>query len=248
MPVTSSSFDVCGAANFRCMNCTDNPICTGVVPLDLQRMLLQVCTAADIQNRAVRRVYLGYTSETCALAQRMSQLQQGAQIVNGVVCCATNGCNRPNTTGSSPTPVVSKYLIQLVLSMALSRAQFPDMLRERFREQIAVTAGLAVAEAGRVALVFSDAPSRRLLAGMLINATVNMPNASSVAAAAARLTEAALNSNLMAAGLPSVRILSQTTTLPTATGASCELVHWSSLVLLLSSLVVAATTASMRAV
>jgi hypothetical protein len=165
-----------------------------------------VCTAADIQNRAVRRVYLGYTSETCALAQRMSQLQQGAQIVNGVVCCATNGCNRPNTTGSSPTPVVSKYLIQLVLSMALSRAQFPDMLRERFREQIAVTAGLAVAEAGRVALVFSDAPSRRLLAGMLINATVNMPNASSVAAAAARLTEAALNSNLMAAGLPSVRL------------------------------------------
>jgi hypothetical protein len=36
------SFDVCGSAFFRCINCTNNPICMGVVPDDLQALLAQV--------------------------------------------------------------------------------------------------------------------------------------------------------------------------------------------------------------
>jgi hypothetical protein len=156
----------------------------------------------------MRHVYLGYTKDTCQLAVMVSQEPAIAAIVNSVVCCNTDGCNAPvEPPPSTPAPVVTAYVVRLVLSLPLTRAQFNATVQLRFREQMAVAAGMGRGDAGRVDIVISDASgSRRLLAGLAINVSISMANASAAQTAAAGLTSTAINKALADVGLPPVRI------------------------------------------
>ena len=84
MSVSISSccrYNSCGFAYFTCLNCTNNPICAGVIPVDLQQLLaqvqlyqpyhllsghktwccvcsLQVCSASNVLNQVKGHVYL----------------------------------------------------------------------------------------------------------------------------------------------------------------------------------------------
>ena len=42
-----------------------------------------------------RHVFLGYKSDTCTLALRVSAQAAASQIVSDVQCCYTSGCNAP---------------------------------------------------------------------------------------------------------------------------------------------------------
>jgi hypothetical protein len=176
----------------------------GFMRLHAMLMLLgrQVCSADDVKNGVMRRVFLGYTKDTCELAKTVSQTSAASAMVNGVVCCTTDGCNGP--IEPTPAPVATQYVVRLVLSLSLTRAQFNATAQLRFREQMAVAAGLGRGDAGRVDLVINDA-ARRLLAGLAINVSISMDNATAANAAAAGLTETAINKALSAVGLPQVR-------------------------------------------
>ena len=73
-----------------------------------------------------------------------------------------------------------------------------------FRQQIALAAGLQRTDAGRVAIFVADSGNRRLLPGLIVNVTINMPNASSAQTAAAGLTASAINNLLTSVVFPKV--------------------------------------------
>ena len=138
-----------------------------------------------------------------------SQQPMAASIVSNVVCCQTNGCNAPATQSpvTTPAPIVTQYDVQLELSLPITLAQFNGAEQELFREQMAVAAGLQRSDAGRVAISFAPSSRRRLFAGLLVNVTINMPNASSAQSAAAGLTITNINQALSAVGLPTVSLI-----------------------------------------
>ena len=162
----------------------------------------QVCSADDVKNGVMRRVFLGYVKATCDLAKTMSLQPSVAAMVNGVVCCATDGCNAP--IEPTPAPIVTQYTVRLALSLPLTRAQFNATAQLRFREQLSVAAGMGKGGAGRVDVTIGDA-ARRLLAGLTINVSISMDNATAAKTAASGLTEATINKALADVGLPPVR-------------------------------------------
>ena len=161
-----------------------------------------MCTAEDMRLGTMKRIFLGYTRDTCQLAITMSLLPA---MVNDVVCCTTDGCNGP--VEKPPTPVVTLFVVRLALSLPLTRAQFNATAQLRFREQMAVAAGMAKGDAGRVNITISDAAgARRLLAaGIVVNVSISMDSAAAAKTASSGLTEAAINKALVAVGLPTVR-------------------------------------------
>ena len=105
---------------------------------------------------------------------------------------------------TSPAPIVTTFLVRLQLLLPLTLAQFNATEQELFREQMAVAAGLQRTDAGRVAISFAASSTRRLMSGLIVNVTINMPNASSAQTAAAGLTASVINQALGAVGLPQV--------------------------------------------
>jgi hypothetical protein len=153
----------------------------------------------------MRYIYLGYTSATCQLALAMSNTAMAASIVKNVVCCPTEGCNAPDEP--LPTPVATAFVVRLALSLPLTRAQFNATAQLRFREQMAVAAGLTKGGAGRVNITITDAAgARRLLAGgVVVNVSISMDSVAAAQTASAGLTVANINKALADVGLPAVR-------------------------------------------
>jgi hypothetical protein len=164
-----------------------------------------MCTAEDMRLGTMKRIFLGYTRDTCQLAITMSLLPAAAAMVNDVVCCTTDGCNGP--VEKPPPPVVTLFVVRLALLLPLTRAQFNATAQLRFREQMAVAAKMAKGDAGRVNITISDAAgARRLLAaGIVVNVSISMDNAAAAKTASSVLTEAEINKALVAVGLPPVR-------------------------------------------
>ncbi len=164
----------------------------------------QVCTADDVKNGVMRQVFLGYDKGTCDLAMTMSKDPVAGAIVSNVVCCTTDGCNV--FVEPTPPPVVTQYVVRLALSLPITREQFNATAQLRFREQMAVAAGMEKGAAGRVNITIADAAAgaRRLLAGLVVNVSISMDNATAAQKASAGLTESAINAAMTAVGLPEV--------------------------------------------
>jgi hypothetical protein len=162
----------------------------------------QACSANDMMVGTMRQIFLGYEKATCELAIQMSNLPAAAAMVNSVVCCSTDGCNEP-----PPAPIVTSYVVRLALSLPLTRAQFDPASQARFREQMAVAAGMGKGDAGRVNITIADAAgARRLLAGgLVVNVSINMQSAAAAQTASTALTATAINQALAAVNLPAVR-------------------------------------------
>ena len=195
--------------NNSCLRFNNHNLILSIYGVYLTRCIktVQICTASDILNKVQRHVYLGYTLLECQLAQQMSISGAiAAAIVSNVVCCQTNGCNAPPMSApqTSPAPIVTTFLVRLQLLLPLTLAQFNATEQELFREQMAVAAGLQRTDAGRVAISFAPSSTRRLMSGLMVNVTINMPNASSAQTAAAGLTASVINQALGAVGLPQV--------------------------------------------
>jgi hypothetical protein len=165
----------------------------------------QVCTADDIKNGVYQSIFLGYDKDTCALANAMSKDPMASTMVQNVVCCTADGCNAPPP--ATPPPVVTNFVVRLSLSLPLTLDQFHATVQLRFREQMAVAAGLAKTDAGRVNLTITKAAgARRLLAsGLVVNVSICMDSAAAAQTASTGLTLTAINKALTDGDLPQVR-------------------------------------------
>ena len=121
---------------------------------------------------------------------------------------------------ATPAPITSQFQVKLSLLLQVSLANFTASMQQTLREQMAVTAGLTKADAGRVALSFRAARRRRLLAeSVAVDVTISMPDASSASKAAGLLTPAAISLALSSANLPAATV----TSTAAATGAAAAL-------------------------
>ncbi len=99
--------------------------------------------------------------------------------------------------------------VKLSVSLPMTRASFNDSVQQSFKEVMAVAAGLARSDSGRVTLVVRDG-GRRLLpvfaSSVGVDVTIGMPDAASAKLAAASLTADRINSGLAGVGLPAATI------------------------------------------
>jgi hypothetical protein len=110
-------------------------------------------------------------------------------------------------TPPTPTPPIQ---VKISLTLPISLADFNASAQRAVAESLAVAAGLPRADAWRVALSFRAA-RRRLLAaggGVAVDAVLSMPNAAAAGRAVASLTQAGINAQLRAAGLPDATVTS----------------------------------------
>jgi hypothetical protein len=97
--------------------------------------------------------------------------------------------------------------VTLSLLLKTTLAEFNGTLQRSFHVQMALAAGLARADAGRVSSALRAAGRRRLLeAGVAADVSLAMPDAAAATQAAASLTEANINKRLAEAGLPSAQV------------------------------------------
>ncbi len=175
-------------------------------PSRIRAVAPQACSAADVAAGVVRHVLVGSTNASCQRGLEQSQLPALAQVIRGVVCCASDGCNAPaaGPPPTTPAPVVTPFQLLLALLVPLPRGQFNATAQERFREQLAVAAGLGPGGAGRVNLTIGDAATAPP-GSLPVNVSISMDNATAVRTVAAGLTAAAINKALANVGLPPVR-------------------------------------------
>jgi hypothetical protein len=163
------------------------------------------CSASAIAARSYVNISFMENASFCELAP-MADLRTSG-LATELVCCNKDLCNGPPPApeympapGPTAPPIVTMFLVRMQLSLSLTKDEFTAK-QKSYAEQIAITAGLTAADSIRVVFAVSTATSRRLLAGVLINATIFMPSAAAATTAAAALTESALNANLQRAGL-----------------------------------------------
>ena len=90
----------------------------------------------------------------------------------------------------------------------MALADFNASLQQTFKEQMAVAAGLARADSGRVTLAVRGARRRLLAGGVALDVIINMPDATSANAATSSLSQSRINTLLAAAGLPAATVTS----------------------------------------
>lgn len=197
----------CASGVFRCQTCSPppaNPLAAAVCGI-LAGLPGQACSASDIAEG--RSVFAAFPQNAsfCGMAAALA----GQGLASGLQCCATDVCNSPPPP-QTPPPITSQFVVRLALLLPMTRAQFDATAQLLFRRQIAVAAGMQQSDAGRVALAIGDG-RRRLLAGVAVNVTISMANASAAQAASGMLTQASINAALQAVGLPQATLLSPPT-------------------------------------
>ena len=93
----------------------------------------------------------------------------------------------------------------------MSRGQFDAVAQRKFRESVVAASGLtAVGAADSVVLSITDATRRRTLlsGGILVSAEIPVQSTAQGSQVMASLTEAAINTQLKSAGLPSAVLVS----------------------------------------
>ncbi len=114
----------------------------------------------------------------------------------------------PPPATSSPAVQAAAATVKLSVTLPVSRAAFNASAQQAFKEAMAVAAGLARADAGRVALVVRDLGRRLLASGVGVDVTIGMPDAAAARLAASSLTAERINAELVKAGLPAATITS----------------------------------------
>jgi hypothetical protein len=104
------------------------------------------------------------------------------------------------------TTVMTAFKVSVSLSLPVPLAAFNSSVRRSLREGLAIAAGLARGEAGRVQLEVRAARRRLLEGAVAVDATLNLPDATAAGRAAGKLTAESINAELARAGLPAATV------------------------------------------
>jgi hypothetical protein len=132
----------------------------------------------------------------------------------------------PGTTAAPPAATPSAVqaagaaTVKLSVSLPMTLAAFNSSVQQTFKEVMAVAAGLARSDSGRVALAMRDGGRRLLAASVGVDVTISMPDAASAKAAVAALTADKINSGLAGAGLPRATITTPAAVVTTGSSAA----------------------------
>ena len=167
-----------------------------------------------------------------ALPGNLPQTTPGAA---GGGAAATPGTAGGGAAGAAQTTAAagSGATVKLSVRLPMTLAAFNTSAQQAFKEVMAVAAGLARADSGRVTLTVRDGGRRLLASSVGVDVTITMPDVASATRAAAALTAERINTELAAAGLPAVTITSapavSTPALSAAAGAGRHALVWAAL-------------------
>ena len=95
------------------------------------------------------------------------------------------------------------------MRLGLALADLTESIKLKFRQQVAVAAGLAASDGARVAAAYSSTQLRRLLqAAVKADVVIGMSDQASAETAAKMLTQANIDKAVASASLPAVMLLS----------------------------------------
>ena len=110
--------------------------------------------------------------------------------------------------GQATTAAASGATVKLSVSLPMTLAAFNSSMQQAFKEVMALAAGLARGDSGRVSLVVRDGGRRLLASSVGVDVTISMPDAASAKLAVASLSQERINSGLATVGLPPATITS----------------------------------------
>ena len=152
------------------------------------------------------------------------------RALSDIITPSSTSKQQPATT---PTGIQTGAVVRLSVRLPLTMAAFNTSVQQAFKEVMAVAAGLARSDSGRVTLVVREGGRRLLASSVGVDVTIGMPDAAAAKQAAALLTADRINAGLAAAGLPAATITSapavSTTTGSTAAAVGGRALAWAAL-------------------
>jgi hypothetical protein len=118
--------------------------------------------------------------------------------------------------GQNFTFLFTEPQVRLSLRLGLAFADLTDAIKLKFRQQMAVAAGLAAVDFPRVTATFAAVASqRRLLQGsIIVDVAIDMADQATASAAVASLTAENIRRLMDSAGIPGVLVVSPAVVVP----------------------------------